>query len=322
MVDLSKFERRPNSYGGSEEKRAYVYNGKFYLVKMPDKIREKNNSLSYMNNSFSEYISCHIFESVNIAVQHTDLALIEENGKSKVAVVCEDFTDNDHILTEYGVSELDKDSGSEKTNPKSKELDINNIIDSLQNNKYLIDVEKAIDDFWKMFIIDALICNRDRHNGNWGFLNNKNTGKMTLAPVYDCGSSLFATYDINRCRNIINVPSELKNITINCYSAMTYNGKHINYYNFINSIKNEDCNKALMNIFPIIDLNKINDIIDNTPYLPDIYKEFYKKVIETSHNLILAPAYQKVIEKYKNNNSERSIEKNKADDFVEESFDL
>lgn len=53
MVDLSKFERRPNCYGGFQEKRAYVFNSKFYLVKMPDKIREKNNLLSYVNNPFS-----------------------------------------------------------------------------------------------------------------------------------------------------------------------------------------------------------------------------------------------------------------------------
>ncbi len=41
-----------------------------------------------------------------------------------------------------------------------------------------------------MFIIDSLIGNTDRHNENWGFLLNKNTGKVEFAPIYDCGSCL------------------------------------------------------------------------------------------------------------------------------------
>ena len=34
--------------------------------------------------------------------------------------------------------------------------------------------------FWDMFIIDALIGNHDRHNGNWGFLLNKKNKKLHL----------------------------------------------------------------------------------------------------------------------------------------------
>ncbi len=60
-----------------------------------------------------------------------------------------------------------------------------------------MDEQQAIDSdalkrrFWDMFIVDALIGNWDRHNGNWGFLYNSRTDEMTLAPVFDCGSSLF-----------------------------------------------------------------------------------------------------------------------------------
>lgn len=86
---------------------------------------------------------------------------------------------------------------------------------------------------------------------------------------------------------------------------MTKNGKHINYYQFINSTKNEYCNKALLEIFPMINLDKTRNIINNTPYLLDVYKKFYNKVIETSYNLVLTPAYQKVFAKSKNNDYER-----------------
>ena len=43
--------------------------------------------------------------------------------------------------------------------------------------------------------MDALIGNWDRHNGNWGFLYNAHTDEMELAPVYDCGSSLYPQAD-------------------------------------------------------------------------------------------------------------------------------
>ena len=44
--------------------------------------------------------------------------------------------------------------------------------------------------FGILFIIDSLIGNTDRHNGNWGFLVNKKTGQVTFSPIYDCGSCL------------------------------------------------------------------------------------------------------------------------------------
>ena len=46
-----------------------------------------------------------------------------------------------------------------------------------------------------MFIVDALIGNWDRHNGNWGFLYNTVTDEIALAPGYDCGSCLFPQAD-------------------------------------------------------------------------------------------------------------------------------
>ena len=46
-----------------------------------------------------------------------------------------------------------------------------------------------------MFIVDALIGNWDRHNGNWGFLYDAHTDRMTLAPSFDCGSSLYPQAD-------------------------------------------------------------------------------------------------------------------------------
>ena len=49
--------------------------------------------------------------------------------------------------------------------------------------------EKALND---MFIFDALIFNTDRHYGNFGFLIDSHTNKITApAPLFDHGNSLF-----------------------------------------------------------------------------------------------------------------------------------
>ena len=78
-------------------------------------------------------------------------------------------------------------------------------------------------------------------------------------------------------------------------SALKIDDKKINYFNFISSLENEDCNQALLRIFPHIDMNKIHQIIDNTPYISDVRKEFYKIIIELRYEKILKYSYDKLI---------------------------
>ena len=63
---------------------------------------------------------------------------------------------------------------------------------------------KAVRDYYKslgdefiavlndMLVLDAIICNVDRHFGNFGFLVDNRTNKITApAPLFDHGNSLF-----------------------------------------------------------------------------------------------------------------------------------
>ena len=52
-----------------------------------------------------------------------------------------------------------------------------------------------------------------------------------------------------------------------------------------------------MRIVPLVDLNKINDIIDKTPEISEIRKEFYKKIIKERYEKILLKTYTKIKEK-------------------------
>lgn len=78
MIDFSTVQEIIGTYSGSEKKKAFIYQGEQYMVKFPDPIREVRNSLSYINNQFSEDIGCKIMKSLDIPAQDTFLAKYTE----------------------------------------------------------------------------------------------------------------------------------------------------------------------------------------------------------------------------------------------------
>ena len=149
--------------------------------------------------------------------------------------------------------------------------------------------------FWDMFIVDALIGNWNRHNGNWGFLYNNSTDEVVLAPVFDCGSSLYPQADDELITRILNNKNEFNHRIFDIpLSAITYNGKKINFFNFLSEGKFEDCNTALKRILSRIDMKKIYEIIDDTPTVTDIQNEFYKTMLNARKERILDFAMSKI----------------------------
>ena len=55
------------------------------------------------------------------------------------------------------------------------------------------------------------------------------------------------------------------------------------------------CNEALKRIVPKIKMEEIMNIIDNTPYISEIRKEFYKTMIDRRYKEILLTAYEKIV---------------------------
>lgn len=63
---------------------------------------------------------------------------------------------------------------------------------------------------------------------------------------------------------------------------------------YIKNTKNVECNNALKRVFLNIDIDKIIDFIDNTAFISDSRKEFYKKIIMIRYE-ILNSTYKKII---------------------------
>ncbi len=283
MIDFTEWVEELNNYKGSEKKKTLVYDNKRYLVKFPDPIREKNKNISYINNAFSEYVGSNIFRLVGFNTQKTILGKYVYNGKEKIVCGCEDFTDNDNVLYEF-------ESLALSTNPDKKiDTELEDILDVVEESK-MIDTIDTIEKFWDMFVIDSIIGNTDRHNGNWGFILNNKSKEITFAPIYDCGSCLNPMLEDKEIEKLNE--TELKNLAINCYSCIKENGKKINYMAYIKSRKNEECNKAVRRMFGRIDIERINNFINEISCMPDVRKQFYKRLIELRYNIIKEVYYR------------------------------
>ena len=277
MIDFSKTTEVFNNYKGSEKKKTLIYDNKRYLVKFPDPIREQNRNISYINNAYSEYVGSNVFKLSGFKTQNTILGKYTYNGKDKIVCACEDFTDENNVLYEF-------ESLALSTNPDKKiETELNDIMEVIKEST-MIDNNETKKKFWDMFIIDSIIGNTDRHNGNWGFILNKSTGKVTFAPIYDCGSCLNPMLEDSQIENF--TEQELKNLAINCYSCIRINGKKINYMSYINKMENEMCNEAIKRVFENIKINEILTFIDEIEVISIPRKEFYKKLIQYRYDII------------------------------------
>lgn len=288
MIDFTNCKELISTYGGSEKKKKIVYENKIYLLKFPDPIRDKGNTLSYMNNQFSEYIGCHIMESLGISVQRTIMGIYDENFKKKIVVACEDFTDSENELVEFT-----KLANSVTKIDNKFKCNIEDVYSVIDNTKIIKNKEEIIKSFWDMFVADALIGNPDRHLDNWGLLYNIKTNSYIFSPIYDCGSCLHALFSNEKKEKILANKIEMKNVAYNIKSAYSMNHRRI-FYSEIFKNPPKDLKGAILRIAPRIDMDKINAIIDSVPAISDVDKQFFKESIKIRKELIIDKALKNI----------------------------
>ena len=265
------------------------YNNEEYMLKFPP-INKGIEEHSYSNSCISEYLACHIIKTLGLEVQETLLGryIIQEN--SKIVVACKDVTDEATLLKQFAEFK----NGQIETSKNGYGTELSEIIETIQEQQ-VYDTKELSEFFWNMFIADSLVANFDRHNGNWGFLVNEKLKNIKIAPIYDCGSCLYPQLTDERISEIINDAKEIDaRVYVFPTSSIKENDEKINYYEYISSLKNRECNEALKRIVPLIDLERINTIIDDVPDISDIRKSFYKKIIEERYNKILKYSFDKL----------------------------
>ena len=206
MIDFTDCKGLVNSYEGADFKRKIIYDGDVYMLKFGQKLESderKPMQASYASTPVSEYLGSHIYALAGLPTQHTMLGTC--NGKTVVA--CRDFIESrpdaeDVTLVEFKKLE-NSFLGSSTAGGRTPSLD--NLLDIFSEHDYLESIRDAAEErYWQMFAVDSLIGNFDRHAGNWGYiLDRRKNAIIDLAPVYDCGSSLYPALNEAAMANFI-----------------------------------------------------------------------------------------------------------------------
>lgn len=290
MIDFTDLPVRKKTYAGANgSKLCVMYQGAPYMLKFPA-APSRNKQISYANGCISEYLGCHIFELIGIPVQETLLGLYRRGGKDKIVVACRDFTSPGIVLQDFAsLKNTIIDSGH---NGYGTEL--SEVLSTIAEQQ-AVDPVMLTERFWDMFIVDALIGNWDRHNGNWGFLYDEANDQMTLAPVYDCGSCLYPQADEEIMQSVLDSQAERHTRVFNIpTSGLKINNQKINYFDFLTSLQNPDCNRTLKRIMPRIDMEAICRMVDETPFITDLQKQFYKTMLQERKTCILDHALKQL----------------------------
>lgn len=262
MIDFTNCKKiLGRAYNGANGKKIAVeYNGKEYMLKFPPSGATKPTELSYTNSCISEHIASSIFNMIGIRAQETLLGTYEVSGKTKVVCACRDFTEKGYRLFDFCSIKntiLDSDSGGSGT-------ELADIMDTIEKQQY-VEPSFLMQHFWNVFVVDALLGNFDRHNGNWGFLYNDSTGEASVAPVYDCGSCLLPQADEKIMEQALS-NADVMNARIYQFptSAIKLDGRKINYYDFLMSEREPECNAAIQRtaIIQHITYNVLEDTYD------------------------------------------------------------
>lgn len=126
----------------------------------------KGGTFGYANTGlepYSEYYACQIAQAMGLSAVQYDLKKFHK----QLVSTCEAFTDinTSYVPIGYLVSSANID---EITSVYSK------------------------DNFADLIVFDAVICNTDRHLGNYGLLRDNKTGEyLQPCPIFDNGLSLF-----------------------------------------------------------------------------------------------------------------------------------
>ena len=280
-MDYSKFRENGRFYSGSEHKIGITIDGKDWILKF-----QKNSEIGPLTNHISEYVGSHIFQMIGLPTQNTVLG----SYKGAEVVAMEDFTGAGFLFVPFndvGDSTLEEDK-------ERFHYSYDDIMSMLEKNKKLTNVEETISVFWKMYLIDALIGNFDRHGGNWGFLKKDN--KYTLAPIFDNGSCLFPRLNTDEaCQAILDDPMEIEKRTlIFPTSQIRLGNQKSSYYDVISSLRFPECNRALQRIYQGIDLEKINAFIDSITECSATRKRFYETIIRERYEKLLKEPYEKL----------------------------
>lgn len=270
-------------YGGSERKTGVVIDGQRFIMKFQTK-----SEFGPRFNHVSEHLGSEIFSLLRIPSQQTELGTY----RGEEVVLCKNFLGKNELFVPFNdVGESSLDTESEHHSYTYEE-----IVHLIDINKKLTDVEGTRERFWDIFVVDALLGNFDRHGGNWGFIKTDN--QYRLSPVFDNGSCLFPQMNSDEEMSGIIESPEMTDDRVYRFptSQIKMGGKKSSYHEVIGSLRFPECNEALRRIVPRVDLDRISELIDDTCFITDTHRRFYKHMIRNRFEKILLDSFNRLEE--------------------------
>lgn len=311
MIRLENFDNILPSgitYGGhSGSKKGIILNDERWFLKYPKSTRSMNVvGMSYTTSPISEYLGSHIYNLLGFETHDTKLGIA--NGK--IVVACKDFLNKNETILDYNSIKNDYDETVERkieelssSNKERTGTDLDEILIVMNNNSYFEKVYDLKNRFWDMFIVDAFISNNDRNDNNWGLILNHDTMELRISPVYDNGAAFYSKSSNEKIESVLSDEFKMKQVIYDSsVSSFIKDGKIINPLKFIESMNNEDCNKALLRVFPKINLYNIKELFDSIPLecdslpvLSEQQRELYYKSLVYKYEKVFEPIYNKLL---------------------------
>ena len=280
MKNFNNLDRSYKAYGGLAcRKEGVLYKGEPYLLKYPANLKNKDLkgvNLSYANDTVCEYLGCHIFSLLGVPAQDTEIGIASD----KLVVLCKDFAIGKELIE---FNKIKVSSSRDLKNPENGDItngegtNLGNVLEVVRNS-YFFEGLNAEEFFWKLFIIDFIIDNPDRNNGNWGLLIEN--GQRSFAPVYDCGNCLQSKWDDEKCQKALD-DDKIFEETVWKRKVCFYtddDGKRINPFKLIQEGRYPICSMVLAWVLQQ-DFDAVYQFIQECNLISNVKREFYLKII-------------------------------------------
>lgn len=309
VLDLNKVpvNSRNGFYGGlAGSKEGVDINGEPWIIKYPQSTAGMRGELApYTTAPLSEYIGSHVYERLGIPVHQTELGI--RNGF--LVVACKDFCEVPHSLIEF--REV-KNTYNEELNEKLKlslsdsispdYVALEDMMVHFQHNPVLKKMPEVTERFWSQLIVDVLINNNDRNNGNWGFIHFGDS--LRLSPVYDNGNAFSNKLSDAKLSEIVADPSLLKQSVNSSRTVYALSDKRL-FATQIGKIEDPEFKRTVLTLVPKIQsqMDGISTFIQNIPeeyqgisVCSGVRKEFYIQSLKARLDMILTPLYNNIAE--------------------------
>lgn len=308
IYDLSHcpYSDRHGLYGGyGGDKDGVIINGDRWIIKYPQNTKSMDVSpeLIYTSSPLSEYIGSHLFEMLGMKTHKTILGF----RNNRIVVAVKDFLADNERLAEFRTlknaanKELSDELKLELNSSHSGDrVNLNELMVHLSHNPIMKSIHGLKEHFWKMVVIDALIDNNDRNNGNWGIIYGD---KKRIAPVYDNGNSFNTKATNEQIRSYLNESPEEQVVRITGgRTAFQYNDKILSAKKAL-SLDVPELKSSIVKLTPLV-YNKIPDICEMINDIDEEYKgievisperkEYYTLAVKVRFEKLLVPVFEQI----------------------------